>query len=414
MDAAIKRRVGVIVVATVAVTTGGLVWFALRDDGHPHIEPLFEAGADEWPAWPPEANADLEAELATTAAARRIGAAGMLSDYDAGPHEGDIPGLMVRTGYAEDLYYIEAVIGEDAHFEDPMPMAVLIHGRGDRARIPGGPFWGLGGPIRVIVPQAPDPLGNGFEWLPVRVGQNLVDRLTTSLLSRAAQLATMLRDLSQSLPTVGRVMVVGFSQGGLLTFTLATHHSDVVQAAFPLSAWLPPALVPPYRRDDLVYPRIRGMHGSADAIIEPTPTVELYETLRERGFDAELEIFDGVGHEMTEAMNDQLHVWLAEEMGLVIEEGIRAGVLDGGVEPCVPIGEWPTTRIPDGGWPEGGPPEAGWPLVVWPEAGWPEGGWPDGGVDVPAWIPCPELEDAGVALDEAGVNLDAGVPDAAL
>ncbi|MEZ4335280.1 MAG: hypothetical protein R3B82_01515 [Sandaracinaceae bacterium] len=145
MHAAAKRRVGVIVVVTVLAATGLLIWLATRGNGESHIEPLFAAGADEWPQWPPESTADLEAELATSAAARRIGAAGMLSDYDAGHLQGDVPGLMVRPGYAEDLYYIEAIIGADASFDDPMPMAVLIHGRGDRARIPGGPFWGLGG-----------------------------------------------------------------------------------------------------------------------------------------------------------------------------------------------------------------------------------------------------------------------------
>ncbi len=413
MHPAAKRRVGAIVIATVLAATGLLIWLAVRDDGHDPIEPLFAAGADEWPQWPPQSTADLETELATSAAARRIGAAGMLSDYDAGTHHADTPGLLVRPGYAQDLYYLEAVIGHDARFEDTMPMAILIHGRGDRARIPGGPFWGLGGPIRVIVPQAPDPLGNGFEWLPVRVGQNLVDRLTTSLLSRAGQLAMMIRELMETLPTVGRAMVVGFSQGGLLTFTLALHHSDVVQAAFPLSAWLPPALVPPYRRDDLVYPRVRGMHGSADPIIEAEPTVELYEELRDRGFEAELEIFEGVGHVVTDAMDARLHVWLAEAMGLVVEEGIREGLLDGGAPPCLPIGEWPPPFVPDGGWPEAGPPEAGWPEALRPSAGWPEGGWaealrPEAGwpeSQVPPWIPCEEPVDAGVDAGNDGASL---------
>ncbi|MEZ4335281.1 MAG: dienelactone hydrolase family protein [Sandaracinaceae bacterium] len=188
------------------------------------------------------------------------------------------------------------------------------------------------------------------------MGQNLVDRLTTSLLSRAGQVAAMIRELMATLPTVGRPMVVGFSQGGLLTFTLAMHHSDVVEAAFPLSAWLPPALVPRYRREDLVYPRIRGMHGLADPIIEAEPTVDLYAELQERGFEAELETFDGVGHVVTDAMNDRLHVWLAEAMGLVVEEGIRTGQLDGGAPPCLPIGEWPLAFVPDGGWPEGARP----------------------------------------------------------
>jgi len=415
VEAAQRRNVLIIVVATLLVGVGLLVWLALRDTPHAPIEGLFTDDVPE-EQWPPESDANLEAELAITAAARRIGAAGMIADVDAGARPaGDIPGLQVRTNVANDLIYIEAVIGHGARFDDAMPMAVLIHGRGDRARIPGGPFWGLGGPVRVIVPQAPDPLGDGFEWLPVRVGENLVDRLTTSLLQRAGQVAAMLRELMDTLPTVGKPMVVGFSQGGLLTFALATHHSDVVQAAFPLAAWLPPAMVPPYRREDLRYPRIRGMHGAVDTIIEPSPTEELYEMLEARGFEVELELFDDVAHEMTDAMNERLHAWLAEEMGYVIEQGIEDGLLDGGAPPCLPVGEWPAEVRPEAGWPEAGPPEAGWPDALRPEAGWPEGGWrrelrPEAGWPQGApgsWTPC--AEDAGPPEGGAATPLDAGV-----
>lgn len=410
MEAVQRRNILIVVVPTILVGVGLLIWLALRDAPHASIEGLFTDDVPE-EQWPPESDADLEAELAITAAARRIGAAGMISGVDAGQRPaGDIPGLQVRTNLANDLYYIEAVIGRGAHFTDPMPMAVLIHGRGDRARIPGGPFWGLGGPVRVIVPQAPDPLGDGFEWLPVRVGESLVDRLTTSLLQRAGQVAGMLRELMDTLPTVGKPLVVGFSQGGLLTFALATHHSDVVQAAFPLAAWLPPAMVPPYRRGDLRYPRIRGMHGAIDTIIEPAPTEALYETLEERGFEVELELFPDVAHEMTDAMNQRLHEWLAEEMGYVIEQGIADGLLDGGEAPCLPPGQWPAELSP-----EAGPPEAGWPDALRPEAGWPEGGWaqalrPEAGWPQGApgsWTPC--VQDAGVP--EAGTPpTDAGAP----
>lgn len=421
-----RRRIAFGVVAgTAVIALVALAWFALPVRQAGHIAPLFAPDLEE-PSWPPESPASLEAELETTNAARRIGASGILNEFDAGPiRSGDMPGLQVRSGVAQDLYYIETVIGEDASFDDVMPMAVLIHGRGDRARIPGGPFLDLGAPIRVIVPQAPDPLGAGFEWLPVRVGQNLVDRLTTSLLTRAAQLAAMLHELMLTLPTVGRALVIGFSQGGLLTFTLGTHYTDVVQAAFPLSAWLPPALVPPYRRDDITMPRIRGIHGSADRVIEPGPTSELYRTLSERGFDAELAIVEG-GHEMTEEMNAQLHEWLQVEIGVVIERGIAAGVLDGGPPPCVPVGVWPDP--PDGGWPEAGLPEAGFPEAGWPEASWPEAGWPREGwppdARVPAgrlpprwpfpWTPCPAAVDPlDAGVPDAGVP-DAGVPQAAI
>ncbi len=423
MEAQTRRRTALVVVgATSLAVVGVLIWVALGEGVHPHIEPLFSEDA-EIPSWPPESPVSVEVELGVSDGARTIGSSSGSVDaggsIDAGlRHRDDMPGLHVRTGHAQGLEYIEAVLGVDAEFDDPMPLAVLIHGRGDRARIPGGPFWGLGAPIRVIVPQAPDPLGRGYEWLPVRVGENLVDRLTTSLLARAAQVATMLRDLMERLPTVGRAMVVGFSQGGLLTFALATHHSDVVQAAFPLSAWLPPALVPPYRRDDIRYPTIRGTHGSADPIIALEPTVALYDELDRRGFDVRLEVFDGVGHVMTAAMNEQLHLWLQEEMGLVVAQGIRDGVLDGGPAPCLPRGAWPPSSTPEAGWPEAGPPEAGWldsqrPEAGWPEGGWssalrPEAGWPD--AEVPAWSPCPEPASA----SDAGGSASLGPPDGGL
>ncbi len=367
-----------VVIATTALAAAALIAFLMPRE-QPRYEALFadEPGEVEWP---PIAPADLADELATTEAARRIGLAGLLPDAslpDAGAgarRRGDVPGLQVRTGTAEGLYYIEAIFGQDVTFADRMPMAVLIHGRGDRARIPGGPFWGLDSPLRVIVPQAPDPLGNGFEWLPVRVGENLVDRLTTSLMARAAQLASFLRQLMGDIPTVGRALVVGFSQGGLLTFTLATHFGDVVQAAFPLSAWLPPALVPPYARDVFPYPPIRGLHGEADRVIPASPTEALYGTLRDRGLDAELVTFDGVGHEMSEAMDAQLNAWLREALTAIVEEGIAAGELDGGVPPCAASADG-SVPMPDGGWPEGG----------WPEGGWlppcPDGGPGDAGLE---------------------------------
>jgi pimeloyl-ACP methyl ester carboxylesterase len=196
---------------------------------------------------------------------------------------------------------------------------------------------------------------------------------------------------------VGKALVIGFSQGGMLTFTLAMQHSDVVEAAFPLAGWLPPALVPRYRRDDIPTPRIRAVHGLADTIVPPGPTEEVFATLRERSFDAEVALFEGAGHEMTDEMNAQLQQWLREALGVVVERGVREGLLDGGLPPCPP---------PDG-WLDGGRPEGGWPEGGWPEAGWPEAGWPDGGAPerVARW----ECPDAGPPADDAGEPTDGGL-----
>ncbi len=227
------------------------------------------------------------------------------------PTPPDRPGFRVRQEQRDGLYLLEAVIG-DADFDDPLPMVVVLHGRGDRAHVPGGPFMALSHPVRVVVPQAPDPLGDGWQWLPVRVGDGLVDRLSSTLFETSDRLARFIQSMLDDRRTEGRAIVTGFSQGGLLTLTLAVHHDDVVGHAIPLAAWLPPPLEPSYRRRDRYYPEIRAMHGTVDPIVPIDPTTALFGRLSELGFDVELVQVPGVEHTMNADMNRLFHEWLDE------------------------------------------------------------------------------------------------------
>ncbi len=273
-------------------------------------------------SWPPSGG-DLDVALASSAV-EQISRSGFYDGgVDAGPGDAGPPlrlppenqrgGLLARVGGHGDIYYLEVVLG-GAAFEDPLPLVFLFHGRGGRAELPGGPFRGLAHPLRVIVPQAPEALGDGWEWLPVSVGSGLVDRLSSTLFETSERLAEMIRTLSSTRPTIGKPIVAGFSQGGMLTYALALHHDDVVGHAFPLSTWLPPPIEPLFRRQDLNYPPIRSMHGDADTVIPVGPTRGLVERLASRGFDVEFREFQGVGHEMSPAMNRVFHAWLEQAL----------------------------------------------------------------------------------------------------
>jgi phospholipase/carboxylesterase len=111
-------------------------------------------------------------------------------------------------------------------------------------------------------------------------------------------------------PTVGKVIVSGFSQGGLLTLTMALYHDDIVGEAFPLSCWLPAPLEPSYRRADLRFPHIRSMHGTDDQTIPLAPTSELFTRLAVLGFDVSLHTFPNVGHTISDDENELFHLWL--------------------------------------------------------------------------------------------------------
>ena len=318
-------------------------------------------------AWPPPAG-DLDAALTATAI-RRISESAIYDagvdagDSDAGPPivlpDGELDGLQVRRGTFEDIHFIEVVIGP-ASFEDALPLVFVFHGRGGTAGLPGGPFLGLSHPVRVIIPQAPDRLGAGWEWLPVSVGSGLVDRLASSLFQVSSRLAQMIRVLAAERPTLGKPIVSGFSQGGLLTYSLALHHDDVVGHAFPLSTWLPPPLEPLYRREDLRFPPIRSMHGAADAVIPIGPTRVLVDRLRARGFDIELVEFDGVGHEMNDAMNETFHRWLERAVCDIVGDRECPGALAPGEDGGVPLeGDAGEDGGVDAGPEDAGPEDAG-------------------------------------------------------
>lgn len=278
------------------------------------------------PAWPASGPGDLAAEVEATVDAP-----------EAPPAPGDVPGVQAREGHAHGLRYYEVVLG-DVDFDAPLPLVMMIHGRGDRPRVPGGPFAGVPTPLRIILPEGPDPLGAGFMWLPVRVGEGKTDVLSEALVARAAQLAALLDEVRATRPTIGTPIVTGFSQGGLLSFAMAIRHPDVVGAAMPLAGWLPPPLWPERIDDAHRALRIRSMHGTADRIIPIEPTIEAVAHLERLGFDVQLERFEGVGHEVTPDMNALFEAWLEAALAE------RAGALDGG--PGEPGPEVPDDAVP--------------------------------------------------------------------
>lgn len=223
------------------------------------------------------------------------------------------PGVRVREGAAHDLSYIEVVLG-DADFDDPLPLVVLLHGRGDRPRVPGGPFGRVSIPMRLIMPRGPLRLGAGFAWVLPSVTQGRHDLLAAALRRRTHHLAALIATLSKTLPTLGRPVVAGFSQGALLAFSLALHRPDVVGQALPLVGWVPPELMPalPIAPDRRV--PIRALHGTEDAVIPVGPTREVVERLRALEWDVEFLEFEAVGHVVSRDMNITFETWLEEAL----------------------------------------------------------------------------------------------------
>jgi len=261
------------------------------------------------PPWPASSDIDLQAEIASTALEQRAEGA----PVDAAPIEGAVSPLVAALeGEAAGLSYIEVVLG-DVDVDASLPMVLMLHGRGDRPRVPGGPFGCVEMPMRIVMPRGPDPLGPGYTWLSTRVAEGRVDEISGELAARADQLAGLLEEVSALRPTLGHPIVTGFSQGGLLSFALAVRHPALVAAAFPLAGWLPPPLWPDSAEG---LPVIRTLHGMTDDIIPLAPTREAVAHLADLGADIELLEFSDVGHTMSGPMNQQFERWLEQALRL--------------------------------------------------------------------------------------------------
>jgi phospholipase/carboxylesterase len=168
--------------------------------------------------------------------------------------------------------------------------------------------------MRLVIPRGPIPLGAGFAWVLASVAQGTPDLLAESLRRRTHHLAALIETLTRTLPTLGRPVVAGFSQGAVLAFSLALHRPDVVGRAFPLAGWMPPALMPMAPVAPELRIPIRSLHGTDDPVIPIAPTREVVAMLRALEWEVELVEFEGVGHVVSPEMNATFEAWLEQAL----------------------------------------------------------------------------------------------------
>ncbi|NVB42910.1 prolyl oligopeptidase family serine peptidase [Pseudenhygromyxa sp. WMMC2535] len=211
---------------------------------------------------------------------------------------------------AAGVHYLEYLTG-GAQAGDTLPMIIAIHGLGDSPQGFVGLFEGFDQPARVILPQGLDAYEPGWSWFPVRARDADIEGLAQGIAKAADALAPAVEALTKTYPTAGEPIVTGFSQGGMLSFTLAVRHGELFSAAFPVGGWLPPPLWP-QSSPGPDSPPILAFHGDADRAVSFAPTQEAVAALDKLGYEVELRPYPGVGHAIPPAMRAELMAALGE------------------------------------------------------------------------------------------------------
>lgn len=153
---------------------------------------------------------------------------------------------------------------------------------------------------RLILPYG-HPRGGMYIWY-----DSVQEDVAAPLVARETdRLAAALAALIAARPTVGKPLVTGFSQGGIMTYALAVTHPEALSAAFPISGLLPLSLYPSAALSSEprsgALPPVVAFHGGADLAVPTASARASIAELQRFGYRAELREVAGVEHDIPSA-----------------------------------------------------------------------------------------------------------------
>jgi len=200
----------------------------------------------------------------------------------------------------------------------PHPTLLTLHGWGANALdlISLAPYI-CGGRFLVICPQGPlqVPIGGsavGYGWFPLSMGGSLDVR---SVVKACDLVRTFLNETFQRYPIDSKKLaVVGFSQGGVMAYSLGLGEPERFSAVAALSSWLPRdllSILPDVPATEQLPVLIQ--HGKKDELVDVGRARQSVETLRDLRVPVTYREYD-MGHELNAQSLTDLSAWLEEKV----------------------------------------------------------------------------------------------------
>ena len=198
----------------------------------------------------------------------------------------------------------------------PFPTVLALHGFGATAHDLLGiaPLVAQGEAL-FLCPQGPmmiepAPGQRAYGWFPLS-GAGEIE--PASLVGARGVLEGFLEDAMDCYPIDrDRVVVMGFSQGGVMAYDLALGRPERYAALVALSSWLPDAIVEGLPEDAARASLVTLLiHGTQDPMISIDNAHDARAKLRDLGIEAAWGEYE-MGHEINQAALRDLVAWLAQ------------------------------------------------------------------------------------------------------
>jgi phospholipase/carboxylesterase len=202
--------------------------------------------------------------------------------------------------------------------DGPFPTILALHGWGASSQdLLGLAPYLHGGEALVVCPEGPvafeiQPGYLGHGWFPIRTGR---PPDPPEFARGAALLRGFLDEMLRRYPVNPRKLVVlGFSQGGVMGYDLVLREPERFAGLVALSSWLPPELVASVaRRPELAQLPVFVAHGSEDPMLPVAMGQASRDSLLQLGVPATYREYP-MGHEVRPELLRDVVEWLESKV----------------------------------------------------------------------------------------------------
>jgi phospholipase/carboxylesterase len=209
-----------------------------------------------------------------------------------------------RTKY-EGVDFIELFPGDA---DETAPLVVAIHGMGDKPDNWIESWRTFPGKAQIVLPRAFTKYGEGWSWFEFKDGMT-----DAEFGAEVGGAEDKLWKAIAKLAGPRRLIVTGFSQGGILSFAMAARHPDKIAYAFPVSGSCPGPLLP---KDKARAAPILAFHGTSDNVLAFKWGQGAVNAFKEQGNEASLKAYPGIGHTISPEMRADLWTELQKALPL--------------------------------------------------------------------------------------------------
>jgi len=182
--------------------------------------------------------------------------------------------------------------------DETAPLIVAVHGMGDKPDNWIETWKTFPTRTQIVLPRAFTKYGEGFSWFELRDGTTDAEHGADV----GAAEAKLWKGIAK-LAGARKMIVTGFSQGGILSFAMAARHPDAIAYAFPVAGSCPGPLLP--KNNAKAAPLI-AFHGTSDNVLAFKWGEGAVNAFKEQGNDATLRPYPGVGHTLPNEMRADL------------------------------------------------------------------------------------------------------------